>query len=50
MWLGFVTDSLQMWFVDMKKQISSLNIDEPTISGRKIVQLIKAFEEVQGMV
>lgn len=46
----FVTDSLQKWFMDMKKQINSLNIEEPTISGRKIVQLIQALDEVQGIV
>lgn len=46
----FVTDSLQKWFLDMKKQINSLNIEEPTISGRKIVQLIQALDEVQGIV
>lgn len=36
--------------MDMKKQINSLNIEEPTISGRKIVQLIQALDEVQGIV
>ncbi|XP_054285996.1 WASH complex subunit 5-like isoform X1 [Macrosteles quadrilineatus] len=40
-------DNLQKWFLDINKQISSLNIEEPTISGRKIVQLIQALDEVQ---
>lgn len=45
----YVLDNLQKWFLDINKQISSLNIEEPTISGRKIVQLIQALDEVQGM-
>lgn len=40
-------DNLQAWFTEMAKQISSLNYDDSTSAGRKIVQLIQAFEEVQ---
>ncbi|GIY78616.1 WASH complex subunit 5, partial [Caerostris extrusa] len=40
-------DNLQAWFKDMAKQIESLNIDDATATGRKIVQLIQALEEVQ---
>ncbi|KAL3869501.1 hypothetical protein ACJMK2_042174 [Sinanodonta woodiana] len=40
-------DNLQAWFAEMAKQISSLNYDDPTSAGRKIVQLIQALEEVQ---
>uniref|UniRef100_A0A1B6MUI7 WASH complex subunit strumpellin n=2 Tax=Graphocephala atropunctata TaxID=36148 RepID=A0A1B6MUI7_9HEMI len=40
-------ENLQKWFVDMGKQINSLTIDEPTTSGRKIIQLIQAIDEVQ---
>ncbi|XP_014669948.1 PREDICTED: WASH complex subunit strumpellin-like [Priapulus caudatus] len=40
-------DSLQAWFTEMAKQIGSLNYDDSTSAGRKIVQLIQALEEVQ---
>lgn len=40
-------DNLQAWFLEMGKQISSLNHDDSTAAGRKIIQLIQALEEVQ---
>lgn len=40
-------DNLQAWFREMSQQISSLNYDDSTAAGRKIVQLIQALEEVQ---
>lgn len=40
-------DNLQAWFAEMAKQISSLNYDDSTSAGRKIIQLIQALEEVQ---
>ncbi|KAK2144442.1 hypothetical protein LSH36_756g00059 [Paralvinella palmiformis] len=40
-------ENLQAWFNDMAKQISSLDHDDSTSAGRKIVQLIQAVEEVQ---
>ncbi|KAG8184568.1 hypothetical protein JTE90_007684 [Oedothorax gibbosus] len=40
-------EKLQAWFQDMAKQIESLNYDDATATGRKIVQLIQALEEVQ---
>ncbi|XP_038056716.1 WASH complex subunit 5-like [Patiria miniata] len=40
-------DNLQAWFAEMAKQITSLNYDDSTAAGRKIVQLIQALEEVQ---
>ncbi|XP_077991105.1 WASH complex subunit 5-like [Glandiceps talaboti] len=40
-------ENLQAWFAEMSKQISSLNYDDSTSAGRKIVQLIQALEEVQ---
>ncbi|KAK6645588.1 hypothetical protein RUM43_001868 [Polyplax serrata] len=40
-------ENLHKWFQDIGKQIDSLNHEETTVSGRKIVQLIKALEEVQ---
>ncbi|XP_077866142.1 WASH complex subunit 5-like [Saccoglossus kowalevskii] len=40
-------ENLQAWFAEMAKQITSLNYDDSTSAGRKIVQLIQALEEVQ---
>lgn len=44
----FLIESLQQWFAEIAKQISSLKHDEVAASGRKIVQLVQALEEVQG--
>jgi len=41
-----VTENLQSWFIEMAKQIGSLNYEDSTAAGRKIVQLIQALEEV----
>jgi len=41
------SDNLQAWFGEMAKQIDSLNYDDSTSAGRKIVQLIQALEEVK---
>ena len=43
------SDNLQAWFGEMAKQITSLNYDDSTSAGRKIVQLIQALEEVLGV-
>ncbi|XP_076462616.1 WASH complex subunit 5-like [Babylonia areolata] len=40
-------ENLQHWFLEMSKQIGSLNYEDSTSAGRKIVQLIQALEEVQ---
>ncbi|XP_062506598.1 WASH complex subunit 5-like [Corticium candelabrum] len=40
-------EHLQAWFNEMASQIKSLNYDESTSAGRKIVQLTQALEEVQ---
>ncbi|XP_073257126.1 WASH complex subunit 5-like isoform X2 [Porites lutea] len=40
-------ENLQAWFKEMSNQISSLNYDDSTSAGRKMVQLIQALEEVQ---
>ena len=42
----YLSDNLQAWFSEMAKQITSLNYDDSTAAGRKIVQLIQALEEV----
>ena len=40
-------DKLQAWFNDISKQILSLDYDDSTSAGRKIIQLIQAVEEVR---
>jgi hypothetical protein len=45
----YFTESLQKWFEEIAKQILSLNHEEVGASGRKIVQLVQALEEVQGV-
>jgi WASH complex subunit strumpellin len=42
------TENLQSWFAAMGKQIASLKHEDATASGRKVVQLIQALQEVQG--
>ncbi|XP_037498148.1 WASH complex subunit 5 [Rhipicephalus sanguineus] len=39
--------NLQAWFSEMSKQIDSLSYEDTTATGRKIVQLIQALEEVE---
>jgi len=41
-----LAENLQAWFMEMAKQIRSLNHEDSTAAGRKIVQLIQALEEV----
>lgn len=41
-------DRLNKWFKDIGEEITSLNLDEPGPSGRKIIQLIQALKEVKG--
>lgn len=40
-------EKLMAWFKEMSKQIESLDYEDSTSAGRKIVQLIQALEEVQ---
>lgn len=40
-------DKLKEWFAEISKEISALALDNPNLSGRKIIQLINALEEVQ---
>jgi WASH complex subunit strumpellin len=44
----FYIESLQKWFAEIATQISSLKHDEVAATGKKIVQLVQALEEVQG--
>ncbi|CAB4023119.1 WASH complex subunit strumpellin, partial [Paramuricea clavata] len=40
-------ENLQAWFREMSTQIQSLDYEDSTAAGRKIVQLMQALEEVQ---
>lgn len=37
------------WFKEMSKQIDSLDYEDSTSAGRKMIQLIQALEEVKIM-
>lgn len=39
-------ENLQSWFNQMEEKIKSLNYEDATAAGRKIVQLMQALEEV----
>ncbi|XP_077547549.1 WASH complex subunit strump isoform X4 [Haemaphysalis longicornis] len=39
--------NLQAWFSEMSRQVESLSYEDTTGTGRKIVQLIQALEEVE---
>lgn len=39
--------SLKKWFLNINKKIESLQFEEANLSGRRIIQLIQALEEVQ---
>ncbi|XP_050425351.1 WASH complex subunit 5 isoform X2 [Adelges cooleyi] len=40
-------ENLQIWFINIGKQIEKINMDEELVTSRKITQIIKALEEVQ---
>eukprot|EP00111_Clytia_hemisphaerica_P004569 TCONS_00013127-protein len=40
-------ENLMAWFKEMSKQIDSLDYEDATSAGRKMIQLIQALEEVQ---
>jgi hypothetical protein len=46
--LKFFKENLQLWFVNIGKQIESISMDDEVIATRKITQIIKALDEVQG--
>lgn len=41
-------DQLNKWFRDIGQQIQNLNLDQPSLSARKIVQIIHALKQVKG--
>lgn len=40
-------EHLKVWFTEIAKEISNLDHENPNVSGRKIIQLIQALEEVE---
>ena len=42
----FLSENLMAWFKEMSKQIDSLDYEDATSAGRKMIQLIQALEEV----
>lgn len=44
----FYSENLQDWFKNKSTEIESLNIEKYKSSSRKIIQLLKALEDVQG--
>jgi len=42
-----IPENLMAWFKEMSKQIDSLDYEDATSAGRKMVQLIQALEEVR---
>lgn len=40
-------ENLKLWLVEVTREISALDINNTNLSGRKIIQLIQALEEVQ---
>lgn len=42
-------ENLQIWFVNIGKQIEKISMDDELITSRKIIQIIKALDEVQGI-
>lgn len=40
-------DNLKQWFAEINKEVTGLMLENPNVSGRKIIQLIQALEEVQ---
>lgn len=40
-------ENIKTWLLDIQKEILSLNLTAVSVSGKKITQLIQAFEEVQ---
>uniref|UniRef100_A0A336M296 CSON010414 protein n=1 Tax=Culicoides sonorensis TaxID=179676 RepID=A0A336M296_CULSO len=41
-------EGLMNWFTEIKKEIENLDFSNPNLSGRKLIQLIRALEDVQA--
>lgn len=42
-------ENLQIWFVNIGKQIEKISMEDELVTSRKITQIIKALDEVQGI-
>lgn len=42
-------ENLQVWFINIGKQIENISMDNELVTSRKIAQIIKALDEVQGI-
>lgn len=47
--MKFLKENLQIWFVNIGKQIEKITMDDELVTSRKITQIIKALDEVQGI-
>lgn len=48
--MKYFKENLQIWFVNIGKQIEKISMDDELVTSRKITQIIKALDEVQGIV
>ncbi len=42
-------NNYKQYFTEIKNQVFSLNHNDPTFAGRKIMQLVKALEDVEQL-
>lgn len=47
--IQFLKENLQLWFVNIGKQIEKITLEDELVTSRKITQIIKALDEVQGI-
>lgn len=48
--IKYLKENLQIWFVNIGKQIEKISMDDELVTSRKITQIIKALDEVQGII
>lgn len=48
--IQILKENLQIWFVNIGKQIEKISMDDELVTSRKITQIIKALDEVQGII
>lgn len=46
---NLLIENLQIWFINIGKQIEKISMDDELVTSRKITQIIKALDEVQGI-
>lgn len=47
--IQFFKENLQIWFINIGKQIEKISMEDELVTSRKITQIIKALDEVQGI-